>query len=84
MSTPMREINPDTPAEPLDEDIRAEISALATRQARAGRGLMRIVNLAGDRVENGMRLLPKPARARIETAARAALSRSYDLASRTR
>ncbi|WP_282025631.1 EcsC family protein [Limimaricola cinnabarinus] len=84
MRTNMREINPDTPTEPLDEDIRTEIAALATRQARAGRGLMRIVNLAGDRVEDGMRLLPKPARARIETAARGALSRSYDIASRTR
>ncbi|MGR3464777.1 EcsC family protein [Limimaricola sp.] len=84
MSPRMREINPDPPPQPFDDSVRAEISALAARQARAGRGLMRIVNLAGDRVEDGMRLLPKPARARIETAARAALARSYDLAARTR
>lgn len=84
MSTPIREINPETPPQPLDDTVKSEIAALAERQARAGRGLMRIVNLAGDKVEGGMRMLPKPARARIETAARAALSRSYDVASRTR
>lgn len=80
----MREINPDTPPLPLDDTVKAEIAALAERQASAGRGLMRLVNLAGDRVEDGMRMLPKPARARIEAAARAALARSYDIASRTR
>jgi hypothetical protein len=84
MSTPIREINPESPPQPLDDAVKAEIVALAERQARAGRGLMRIVNLAGDRVESGMRMLPKPARARIEIAARGALSRSYDVASRTR
>ncbi|MGR3500348.1 MAG: EcsC family protein [Limimaricola soesokkakensis] len=84
MSTPMREINPEVPPRPLDDSVKAEIGALAERQARAGRGLMRIINLAGDRVEGGMRMLPKPARARIEAAARAALSRSYDVAARTR
>ncbi|MBB3712883.1 hypothetical protein FHS00_002481 [Limimaricola variabilis] len=84
MSPVMREINPEHPPAPLDAAVKDEITALAERQARAGRGLIRIINLAGNRVEGGIRMLPKPARARIEAAARAALTRSYDMAERTR
>ncbi|GAD54620.1 hypothetical protein MBELCI_0672 [Limimaricola cinnabarinus LL-001] len=38
MSTPIREINPKSPPQPLDDAVKAEIVALAERQARAGRG----------------------------------------------
>ncbi len=80
----MKEINPaETPA-PLDKAVTAEIAALAERQARAGGALMRLVNLAGDRVESSMKMLPESARKRIEASARIALSRSYDLASQSR
>nr|WP_110814819.1 EcsC family protein [Pseudoroseicyclus aestuarii] len=80
----MKEINPATPPVPLTAEARAEIAALADRQRKAASLLMRIVSLAGGRVEDGMRMLPKPARSRIEAGARAALTRSYALAEDSR
>lgn len=80
----MREINPDNPLPPPGEAEEATIAALAGRQRRAGGLLMRAVNLVGSGVEDGLRILPKPLRARIDEAARAALLRSYDAAARSR
>ncbi|WP_090111300.1 EcsC family protein [Limimaricola pyoseonensis] len=80
----IKEINPEHPPAPLSAEAREQIGALAARQARAGGALMRIINLAGDRVEHGLKLMPPPARKRVEAAARGALARSYDLASRSR
>lgn len=80
----IKELNPENPPPPLGEAERAEISALARRQSRAGGMLMKAVNLVGSSVEDGLRVLPKPVRQRIDQAAQAALLRSYDAAARTR
>ena len=80
----MIEINPDNPRPPLTDAARAEVVALAARQRRANGLLMKVVNFAGGQVEDGMKLLPKPLRAQVEGAVRAALLRSYELAARSR
>ncbi len=81
---PIKEINPAQPPAPLDDAARDEITALAQRQRRAGGALMRVINMAGSRVESGIRMMPGQMRGRVEEAARAALARSYDLASQSR
>lgn len=78
------EINPDPPPAPLSDAARDEIAALALRQRRAGGMLMRAVVYVGGQVEDGLKLLPADIRKQIERAARAALTRSYDMASRSR
>lgn len=80
----MIEINPDDPKPPLTDAARTDITALATRQRRANGLLMKAVNFAGGQVEDGLKLLPKAMRGQIENAAKAALLRSYELASRSR
>ena len=80
----MTEINPDNPKPPLTDAARADVSAFAARQRRANGLLMKAVNFAGGQVEDGMKLLPKAMRGHIESAVKAALLRSYDLASRSR
>jgi hypothetical protein len=80
----LKEVNPDNPLPPIGEVEEAEIVALARRQKRAGGLLMKAVNLVGGSLEDGMKALPKPVRARIDRAAQAALLRSYDAAARTR
>lgn len=81
---PLKEINPAVPPVPLSDAARAEIAALADRQRRANGLLMRLVTLAGGQVEEGMKLLPAGARGQIEGAARGALTRSYEIAARSR
>ncbi|TNC70967.1 EcsC family protein [Rubellimicrobium roseum] len=80
----LKDVNPEHPHLPLGEVERAEIEALARRQRQAGGVLMKAVNLVGNSVEDGLRVLPKPVRARIDKVAQAALLRSYDAAARTR
>ena len=80
----MTEINPDNPKPPLTEAALADVAALAARQKRANGVLMKAVNFAGGQVEDGLKLLPKALRGQIESAVKAALLRSYDLASRSR
>ncbi|WP_245831645.1 EcsC family protein [Salibaculum halophilum] len=80
----MRLVNPDPPPAPLDDAARAAISALAVRQHGANTLLMQAVTFVGGQVEDGLTLLPAAQRAQIESAARAALHRSYDLAGRSR
>lgn len=79
--TPMKEINP---ANPLTEAARSDIAALAARQAAARSILMNAINFVGGQVEDGLRYLPKGARAQIDAAARRALTHSYEAASRSR
>ncbi len=82
--TKLKDVNPENPRPPLGEVEKAEVAALARRQTRAGGLLMKAVNLVGGSLEDGLRALPKPVRARIDAAAKAALLRSYDAAARTR
>ncbi|MFZ3582731.1 EcsC family protein [Loktanella sp. DJP18] len=69
---------------PLSDADRARIAALADRQRRANGLLMRAINFVGTQVEDTLKLLPKGARAQIDTAARSALTQSYEVASRSR
>lgn len=71
-------------AEPLDDMARDQITALARRQVAANGLLMWLVTLVGGQVEDGMKLLPAPARARVNDLAAAALRQSYHLAARSR
>jgi EcsC protein family len=80
----MIEINPADPKPPLTDAARADVAALAARQRRANGLLMKAVNFAGGQVEDGMKLLPKAVRGQIEGAIKAALLRSYEVASRSR
>lgn len=68
----------------LPPEAMDTVRALARRQARARGLFMQIVSFAGNQVEDGLRLLPKAVRRQIDLAARSALERSYDLASRSR
>ena len=80
---PMREINPEPPPVPLDEEARAEIAALVDRQRRARSLLMRVVSSAGGQVEDLMKLVPKGFRDQFDGAVRRALERSYEVAAQT-
>jgi len=80
----MKIVNPDNPPAPLTDGARAEIRALAARQRAANGLLMKAVSFVGSQVEDGLKMLPKGARTRLESGARAALQHSYDAAGRTR
>lgn len=80
----MKVIDPDNPIPVLTDAARADIAALALRQRRAHGLLMKAVSFVGGQVEDGMKLLPRAVRGQIDAAARAALERSYDVASRSR
>ncbi len=85
MSEPrLKIVNPDDPPAPLGAAEREAIAALAARQARAKGLLMRAVNVVSSSVEDGLRMLPAPLRARLDRAAAGALLRSYHAAERTR
>jgi hypothetical protein len=80
----MKEINPADPPKPLTEAAKAEIADLAMRQRKANGVLMSAINFVGGQVEDGLKLLPAPARDQIDDLARAALRQSFDLASKSR
>lgn len=80
----LKDITPDEIHTPLTAEATQAIAALARRQKAAGGLLMKAVNAVGSGVEDGMRLLPAPARRAIDAAARRALTRSYDAAARSR
>lgn len=80
----MIELNPDNPPAPLTDEARDRIVALALRQRNAAGLLMKGILFVGGQVEDGMKLLPKPVRAQVESAARTALEHSYALAARSR
>ena len=69
---------------PLTEEDRAAIRAMADRQRRANGLLMRAINFVGSRVEDTLKCLPKGARGQIDAAARAALTQSYEVATKSR
>lgn len=69
---------------PLDAAAKAQIAALARRQANARGLLMRAVSTMGGQVEGILKRLPDPARDAVDAAARAALRQSYHLAARSR
>lgn len=80
----MKVIDPDATVRPFDEEARERVAALARRQIRANGLLMQAINFAGGQVEDTLKLLPKGARDQIEGGVRRALTRSFDLASRSR
>ncbi|MBM1221582.1 EcsC family protein [Ponticoccus sp. SC2-23] len=80
----MKVIDPDVTVRPFDDEARERVAALARRQAKANGLLMQVINFAGGQVEDGLKFLPKGTRTQIETAARKALTRSYEMASRSR
>lgn len=69
---------------PLDETALAQIAALAARQQSANGVLMKAVNFVGGQVESGLKSLPDGVRKQIDSAARIALEKSFNLAARTR
>lgn len=79
----MKLVNPDRPATPLTDAAKDEIAALARRQHKANGLVMKAVTFVGGQVEDGLKVLPKAARAQIDEAAKKALARSYDLAAKT-
>lgn len=81
---PMKVVNPYPPRVSLDDAGRAAVVALARRQHKAASVLMQIVTFAGGQVEDVLKSLPEKTRAQIVEAARVALTRSYDLAERSR
>lgn len=79
----LRVINPDDAPAPLTDAARTRIAALALRQHNATGVLMQVVSFLGGQVEDGMKLLPDGARARLDGAATRALRASYDAAGRS-
>lgn len=77
-------INPDHPPAPLNDNARAKIAALAARQHNASGVLMQVVSFLGGQVEDGLKMLPDAARARLDGGAARALRASYDAAGRSR
>lgn len=61
-----------------------QIIALADRQKAANGVLMKAVNYVGGQVEGGLGVLPKGVRGQIDSAARFALEKSFNLAAKTR
>lgn len=70
--------------DPLDDATREQIKALVLRQQAANGVLMKAINFVGGQVEGGMKVLPQGVRDQIDTAARFALEKSFNLAARTR
>ncbi|RYH01116.1 protein EcsC [Salipiger sp. IMCC34102] len=70
--------------EPLTQEVQTDVQALARRQQRANGVLMRAINFVGGQVDDTLKLLPKGARGQIDSAARHALQRSFDVAARSR
>jgi hypothetical protein len=68
----------------LDDVILDEIKALVERQKAANGMLMKGINFVGGQVEGGMKVLPQGVREQIDTAARFALEKSFNLAAKTR
>ncbi|SEP79821.1 EcsC protein family protein [Loktanella sp. DSM 29012] len=79
--------NPDPTTDdhlPLTAEVEDRIRALAHRQRRANGLMMRAINFVGGQVDDTLKLLPAGARGQIDTAVRAALERSFDIAARSR
>lgn len=68
----------------LPNAAKVEIAELVARQRAATGFLMKLIALAGERLESGFLALPDGVRTRVEDAARVALRRSYDMASASR
>ncbi|WP_368187102.1 EcsC family protein [Aestuariibius sp. HNIBRBA575] len=80
----MKIINPAKTKPALSDDAKSDIAALVARQNKAGTVLMKVISFAGGQVEDALKMLPEGARTRLESGARDALVRSYDLAGRSR
>ena len=68
----------------LDVPTLDQIKALAMRQQAANGILMKGINYIGGQVEGGMKVLPLGVRSQIDSAARFALEKSFNLAAKTR
>ena len=68
----------------LDGLTLDQIKALAMRQQAANGVLMKGINYIGGHVEGGMKALPQGVRGQIDSAARFALEKSFNLAAKTR
>jgi EcsC protein family len=64
----------------LPDAVQTAIADIAQRHRAAGGGLMRLVNVAGGKIENRLELLPDTVKDRIEAAATSALQVAYGLA----
>lgn len=73
-----------TPKPPLTDEARAAIAALAKRQNGAQGLLMALITRVGGQVESGLNALPQPVQTRLTALAKDALTRSYDMAQRSR
>ena len=82
-STPQKTVTT-VPVAELPETVRTEIAALAQRQKSANGLLMKAINFVGGQVEDGLRMLPKGARAEVDAVARQALQHSFDAAAKSR
>lgn len=81
--TPPHDALSDTSPAPLTPQARDAIRAIAKRQQDASGIMMQLITYLGGQVEDGMKLLPSYARARLDGAATRALRSSYDAAGRT-
>ena len=79
-----KQINPNDAFVQLTDDASAEIAAIAERQRKANGLLMKAVNFVGGQVEDGLKLLPKSTRGKVEDVAKMALRQSYEVASKSR
>lgn len=79
-SARLKTVNPDAPLTP---EARQMIVAMARRQHGAQSLAMKLITTVGTRVENSLGGLPQPVQARLNDAARDALTRSYALAARS-
>ena len=68
----------------LDNATLDEINALVQRQKATNGVLMKAINYVGGQVEGGMKVLPQGVRDQIDTGARFALEKSFNLAAKTR
>jgi hypothetical protein len=68
----------------LDDDTLDQIKALAMRQTAANGVLMKAINYVGGQVESGLSVLPTGVRDQIDSVARIALEKSFNLAAKTR
>ena len=77
----MRVINPERP---LTDEGRARVIELAQRQKRANGLLFKAINLVGNQLEDGLKIIPASLRNQIDTAARKALTHSYNAAAKSK
>lgn len=72
------------PSDALNDEARAQVTALVERQRRANGVLMKAINYVGGQVEDGLKMLPADVRTQVDRVARQALETSYAAAATSR